>query len=179
MPHWDRAREAQLSESVASNDQEQNYFKLLTKTNTFFPKLDVLWAIAAHNKNKAKTYTELNIFFIFPFETWDCFLQAFGRTMLARPCLPVKLGFGNHHQSAWKWIQCDRNELITIIFLLALIHIVLLEFWKAGHELQRKNELTILNSQLLITEQYNCASGMTYSDIQLDLWPYAILDPHA
>lgn len=41
------------------------------------------------------------------------------------------------------------------------------------------NELTILNSQLLITEQSKPASGMTCSDIQLDLGPYAILDPHA
>lgn len=41
------------------------------------------------------------------------------------------------------------------------------------------NELTILNSQLLITEQSKPVSGMTCSDIQLDLRPYAILDPHA
>lgn len=99
--------------------------------------------------------------------------------MLAGPCLPVKLSFGNHHQSAWKWVQCYGNELVTIIFLLALTQFGLLEFWKAGHDLQRKNELTILNSQLLITEQSKPVSGMTYSDIQLDLRPYATLDPHA
>lgn len=77
------------------------------------------------------------MFFIFPFETWDYFLQAFGRTMIAEPCLPVKLSFGNHHQSAWKWVQWYGNELITIIFLLAHAQFVLLGFWKAGHELQR------------------------------------------
>lgn len=44
---------------------------------------------------------------------------------------------------------------------------------------KEKNELTILNSQLLITEQSKPASGMTYSDIQLDPGPYAILDPCA
>jgi len=85
---------------MASNEQERNDFKLLTKKNPFFPKIHFLWAITAKNKSKVKTYSELSIFFIFPFETWDYFLEAFGRTMLAGHCLPVKLSFGNHHQSA-------------------------------------------------------------------------------
>lgn len=155
MPHWEKARGAQLFESVASNEQERNNLKLLTKKNSFFPKLQFLWATAAHNKSKEKAYTELSIFFIFPFETWEYFLQAFGRTMLAGPSLPVKLSFGNHHQWAWKRVQCYGNELVTIIFLLALTQFLLLEFWKARHEFQRKNELTILNSQLLITDNPN------------------------
>lgn len=68
---------------------------------------------------------------------------------------------------------------LLLFFCWQMHNLCFQNFEKRDMNCKEINELTILNSQLLITEQSKPASGMTCSDIQLDLRPYAILDPHA
>lgn len=136
--------EPKLPESEASNEQKQSNFKILTQENQILQSYSehFLWVIVAQNKSKAKAYSELNIFFIFPFETWDYFLQAFGRRVYAGPWLPVKIpileAIISQHENGSSSMEISSLLLFSCW---QLHNLCFLNFEKQDMNCKEKNEL--------------------------------------